>query len=144
MPKTPHDNLFALSTEEEKERLNRLPYSHLDGDPHGRPVEYQQHPLDVPTPVDLPADQARFKQLSARLAQSVIDYDAHRVGGYAYENERALARVCYNLGDDAMASITPDTALEYALTAPTNSGEANFLRLSECLERRSGYTYRLF
>lgn len=108
----------------------------MDSIPYAPPRDY----LEV-TPQDV-VDAGR--KWMERMRKSVVDHDAGLINRLVYANEREIATCVRTLKCDQPAKLTAEAALEQASQTGNRFEQDTWFKLSLCLERRSGYLYRLF
>jgi len=100
-------------------------------------------------PPSTPPSEERLASMRLRLERlrkSVEMLDRRELTEAEYQNERLLACLVHDLGDDGVAAFTPDEALEKAIAQPRTQRllADSYEKLAGALERRQSYAARLF
>lgn len=100
-------------------------------------------------PPSTPPSEERMASMRLRLdrlRQSVKMLDRRELTEAEYQNERLVACLVHDLGDDGVVALTPNAALEKAIAQPRTQRllADSYEKLASALERRQAYLARLF
>lgn len=105
-------------------------------------VPFACPPSTPPSPERMASMRLRLD----RLRQSVEMLARRELTETEYQNERLVACLVHDLGDDGVVALTPDAALEKAIAQPRTQRllADSYEKLASALERRQAYSARLF